>query len=182
MPYSSESERIKVSEMRRATLLLVIPLLLLSGWSNVLAATLCPHMMHDHSCCPAGKHSDSSHEQIVAAHDEMAMSEMGEMGDMGGMEMTPAPVKPSEDVVNNAISQPINQCAHCLSHSAPTTTTSIIGSVNQAKRDGEAPALQVLNQFVPKLQPAVLLISARQHAPPGVHLTPRHILIGVFRI
>lgn len=139
----------------------IIFVLFVSGWGRVLAATLCPHMAQDHSCCHALMAGSGSHEA------------------MGDMQMMPA--APSPEPGTGTLGQPVEACAHCIGHSGIPATPVAAHEANQAKRipDVDAPlALMPLALSAPSF---ILAISSRQGSPPGV-TGSRHVLISIFRI
>jgi hypothetical protein len=160
--------------MRRFLLTASVLLLFVSGWSQVLAASLCSHTPGAHACC---RTKDAGHEHGQASsHHEMAMD------GMEGMEMPAEEVAPADNK-SNAISvgQPVADCAHCLGHSQTQTVPVASITSDQSGRGNEPLAPPVTGLLSPLASAFAPPITSRQHAPPGT-VTSRHVLISVFRI
>src|SRR5207248_3812591 len=156
--------------MRRVTSFIGLTLLalLVSGWGNVLAATLCPKMQVA-SCCLTKTTHDSA-----SQHEAMAMDGMS----MDGMAMMPA-----AEVEANSMGQPAASCAHCLSSpDLPFKSVVTVNSVRESERNLSAPiAASVLRSLAAFSSSFAPPISSRQHAPPGSS-TSLHVFISVFLI
>ncbi len=150
--------------------------LLAGAWGNVLAASLCPRMAQDHSCCPA--------KAMQHAHDAMDGMQMDEM-QMSDMQMPSAMEQETEANVVRQVDvvagQPGVGCGHCLSHSQLPTKLPTLREAEQV-RCGEdlAAPLALVNSVSPSTL-FVTPVHSKQHAPPGA-TTSRHVLISVFRI
>ena len=154
--------------MKRLYHIGVITLLLAVNWGAVLAAAPCPRAQ-GHACCHA-KSLAHGH-GMSPAHDGMAV---------GGMEGMAAL---SDDGGNGeALDQPLESCAHCMSHSGfPVTAVVASGAQGQSGRELSAappPTLKTSAAHPSSFAPPVV---SRQHAPPGASHS-RHLLIGVFLI
>jgi hypothetical protein len=156
--------------MRRLLPIIGVLLLCASGWSQVFAAALCPHVLGAHACCFA--------QQATHHHDHAApQAEMP----MDGMEMRPT-AAPTDEVSANSLGQPEADCAHCMGHSQLPAATTVASATVQPKRSVEADAPLVAPLFAPPALALTSLISQRPHAPPGAVGSARHVLINVFRI
>ena len=156
--------------MKRLLLISVISLLLVSGWSHVLAAALCPQMQVKASCpMQMMDHSSSSHETLAT----------GAMGAMVEMPMTETRVSTAEV---NALDPPMGSCPHCFSKSEyPTRTGVAVKGVDQGKRNLRVIHQQALAPIAFQTRMHAAPILSRQHAPPRAP-TARHVLISVFLI
>lgn len=171
----------------------VLVALLLSSWSNVIAAAFCPRYFSNRDCCVK---QPSLKPGPVDTH----LSCHHEMPDMPGMQMDDTPMETDDtrdsksDYINQALPQstfesstdqvafdlPIEQCAHCWSHSQPTSGSVTVAGADLAKRlvetDSPSGSLSVTS-----LSTFPMFIAPSEHGPPGISL-PRHVLINVFRI
>ena len=158
--------------MRRLLHIIGVLLLCASGWSQVFAAALCPHVWGAHACCFA-RGAAHRHEH-AAPHASVAM---------GGMEMhTPAATATSDGESANSPGQSEPDCVHCAGHSQLPAATTVAGAPEQPKRSVAADAPPVAALFAPPALALTALISQRPHAPPGADGSARHVLINVFRI
>jgi hypothetical protein len=157
--------------MKRFLLIAVALLLSVSGWSEVLAAALCPHMQASHACCVAKASGTHQHGQVMAHHDGM----------MEGMEMT-MPATPAIVKDAQVITEPVGSCGHCMSQSGPPARSVIVKRADvQTKKELRAAPTQTLGLSSPLSASSTSLITSRQNAPPGEQIS-RHALINVFRI
>jgi hypothetical protein len=159
--------------MRRFLLTASVLLLFVSGWSQVLAASLCSHTPGAHACCRT-KGAGHEHGQ-ASSHQGMVMD---------GIESMEMPFEDAAPATNeSAISfgQPIADCAHCLGHSQPQTVPVASITSDQSGRVKEPLSPPVAVAPVPLASAFAPPVTTRQHAPPGA-LTARHVLISVFRI
>ncbi|MFN2455358.1 MAG: hypothetical protein ABR577_14175 [Pyrinomonadaceae bacterium] len=138
----------------------------MSAWGSVLAATLCPHMAQDHSCCHA-----------MMNHGDMSSQGMGEM------QMATPVSRPNADRDNaETLGQPAEECAHCLGHTGlPLAPAAAFSASVQTKRNTNALAPQAANSLVTLVAPFTATVTAKQNAPP-VASSPRYVLLSVFRI
>src|SRR5258708_4209909 len=90
------------------TLALLSALVLMSLWSNAMAAVFCPHLSGSADCClmqtlHPHSHVSVSDAQVSMAHmDHMQMSDMQDMSaDMSEMQMDNATSQPENDSINN---------------------------------------------------------------------------------
>lgn len=146
--------------------------LLWGAWGNVLAATMCPRMTQDHTCCRARV----AHQH--AAQHELADMQMGDM-QMAHTETEPVAEQPPDA---NSFSQPVEPCEHCLSHSQGTTMPATLREAEQSKRSADVTPTLSHATTVTVPAPPARTITAREHAPPGAASSGRHVLISVFRI
>lgn len=165
--------------MKRLLLSAIILLLLVSGWSHVLAAALCPHVKMAQVCCPVKETASHDH-GMSTAHEAMPMD------GMEGMEMqTPAatPVAETSTTKESAdsLSQPVEDCSHCMGHSQLPTTPVAVSTTDQSSRSAEQAAPPATSLITPTIPTLAALVSSRPHGPPGASTT-LHVLISVFRI
>lgn len=164
--------------------------LLLSAWSNVIAACFCPQysMDHDHRLTQhfhmplVQQESSCIHEMSDMKMDAVRMDDVeterqvlsAPLGNwINGMQPT------AQDFIDPAVLEsPGERCAHCRMFS--TSTSLILAAVNPANHLLETDAPLVKLQVVQSLPPVISIIPS-DHGPPG-NLFPRHILISVFRI
>jgi hypothetical protein len=154
--------------MRRFTSFFGVMLLalLVSGWGNVLAATLCPHAMGAQANVEkAAMHQHHSSEQ-----------------EMGGMQMPQTGEAVHCDSKVAAFDQPAGICTHCLGQNdSPATSSSLQRELTLKKRDtgtivkpeaiaAISPSIVHTQQFLPT-----------QNAPPGSS-NRKHLLLSVFLI
>jgi hypothetical protein len=142
--------------------------LLASAWGNVLAAAMCPHSAQSsQACCHArAAHHPSSHEGMEAM-------------EMGDVKMEPAA---EQATPASAFGQLAGACAHCMSHSQPSTLPATLREAGQSKRGSETATPLIAAETVLRTALLVQKIPAREHAPPGAARFARHVLISVFRI
>jgi hypothetical protein len=142
--------------------------LLASAWGNVLAAALCPHSAQQ---TPACCHARAAHHP--SAHEGMEAMEMGDMKmEPAAEEATPA----------RAFGQLAGACAHCMSHSQPSTLPATLREAGQSRRGSETAMPLITAETVLRTALLVQKVPAREHAPPGAARSARHVLISVFRI
>ena len=159
--------------MRRFLLTASVLLLFLSGWSQVLAASLCSHTRGAQACCLMKKAGHAG----ASSHHGMAMDGMESM-EMPSGEAVPAHSNESA----GWFSQRLEDCAHCLGHSQSQTVpvASIITS-DQSGRGGETLAPPATIMLASLAAAFATPVTSRQHAPPCATKS-RHVLISVFRI
>jgi hypothetical protein len=190
--------------MKRFLLFNLALLLIMSSFGHVFAAAFCPRAS-GHKCCFAKTvthtHSSSSCHESMDMHDmhldamnmkDMAMADASmdhlAMNDMviGAVTIDiSAPVSPpgfSDQVVANGFDQPIESCAHCVSHSGVANgPVSFVSASGQSGKDVGFDLVPVSRFLV---RPPLTIAQGglpREHAPPGTN-APRHILISVFLI
>ena len=178
-------------QKRSLSIVLLVVAFLFSAWGNVLAATFCPRYLANRHCCV--KHVVSQPKQVESqssCHPEMAGMEMGNLeketetsSDFkadNSAQSSETKLKFESSSEQVALDLPIEQCAHCWSHSQPTSGTSFIAAVDPSRRlveTNSSPAeLAVVSHSVSPIS-----ITPTEHGPPGVSL-PRQVLINVFRI
>lgn len=156
--------------MKRLSIITLIFLLFLCGWSGVLASTFCPHIGAEHACCLMNKdaHDSASH------HSEMAMDGMK-------MELSPSSAAAENEIVNT-VRQDLKTCEHCAGSpqrgTAPLITT---GTFEPSRRIAMQASLLVSALHVSLASTFAPQVLFRQSAPPGPTYS-RHVLINVFRI
>jgi hypothetical protein len=157
--------------MRRFLLTASVLLLFVSGWSQVLAASLCSHTSGAHGCCitkEAGRGQAASHQGMA-------------MDGMESMEMPSEEAAPAGNARGGSFGQPVEDCAHCIGHSQSQTVPLARIASDQSRRGNERLAPQVEVVLAPLASAFAPTVTSRQHAPPGA-VTSRHVLISVFRI
>jgi hypothetical protein len=148
-----------------ATSVLAVALLFNQG-SNLLIASLCPHLTSGLASC------ETQVSQPAVSHEHM--------GHMQMQSMEPEP-RIEQNTGGNALGQPMGECTHCAVHSRTTSNAVSLRGAEAAKRsiDLSIP-LTCWSVLAIAASPAATLIS-RAHGPPG-YQCPRHILINTFRI
>jgi hypothetical protein len=141
-----------------------------SQGGSFLIAALCPHLRSGTPSCEAQpsparmSHEDMSHEH---------------MGHGGHLEMEHGRVSIG-DPNAIALGQPIGTCSHCTVHSRTTANTAYLREREPAK-----PKVDIHIPHQSRVSPVMIfpltMLTPRAHGPPG-ELTPRHILISIFRI
>jgi hypothetical protein len=174
---------------KRVILTSSILLAFLAGaWGNVLAASFCPRIGLAHACCLKHySHPSQSRENHAIHH-----MDMGQMPDMP-MEMPaeptqetspqqqPEPLAQMDRIATTAAWDPIFEtCSHCLNHSQLPFSTATLRETESTKRSTDAGAPRLVPGAPLATLPG-LIFDPRDHAPPGA-LSPRHLLINVFRI
>lgn len=157
--------------MKRFLLIAGILLLFVSGWTHVLAASLCSHTQGAHACCLTKK---AGHEE-VSSHHEMAMQ------GMEGMEIPSQEAAPASDESALSLGKPVEECAHCLGHSQSQTVPVASITSGQSGQGDRTLATPLTRLLTPLTSAFVSPITSRQHAPPGTTAS-RHVLINIFRI
>ena len=158
--------------MRRFLLTASVLLLFVSGWSQLLAASLCSHTPGAHACC---RMKDAGHGQ-ASSHQGMAMD------GMDGMEMPAEDAAPASNESASSIGQPVEDCANCCIRDSQSQTAPIASiTSDQSRRGNETLAPHVSVDATPLASAFATSVTSRQHAPPGA-VTSRHVLIKVFRI
>jgi hypothetical protein len=140
--------------------------LLFSQEATVLIAMLCPHLRSPGaSCFTEMPESATSHEH------------------MDHMEMDPGEGEPIADqnVQGIALDQPVKTCPHCALHWRSSSNLFSLRETETAKRTNNVCVPSIVSSVVSVPQFLVAKLTARAHGPPG-ELTPRHILINIFRI
>lgn len=165
--------------MRQPFLIALALLIGMSSLGHVFAAAFCPRM-RGHECCLA---KTASHQRVSGCtHEAMAMDEMV-MDDMATVDKSTLsfPTASENEVLANEFGQPVESCAHCLSHSGLSNAPASFVNVPDQSNKTVSLALPVPAFLVPP--PMTLAQSGlpRQHAPPGTSAS-RHLLISVFLI
>jgi hypothetical protein len=181
---------------RSVSILLLVVALLLSAWGNVIAAAFCPRYAFNLECCL--KHSAARAKKVEhksSCQHEMTDMEMDDMRmDNMQMERKDPSESAADSIVENspieftaenssdqlAFDLPMEACAHCWSHSQPTSGAVASVAVDPSKRlvETDAPPAN-LAVALPSGFPAT--ITPPEHGPPGNSFR-RHVLISVFRI
>ena len=177
-------------QKRSSSIVLLLVAFLFSSWSNVIAAGSCPRYLSNRDCCV--KHVASQPKQVEnkSCRHETAAIEMADMQ----METDASSDSKSDSITHSsqvqptfesstdqvAFDLPFEQCAHCWSHSQPTSGSVSTVAVDPSKRlfGIDSPSAD-LTFSSPSAFP--IFITPSEHGPPGTAL-PRHILINVFRI
>lgn len=161
--------------MKRFLLGITLLMLLVSGWSQVLAAAFCPHVMMVQDCSPSRRAASHAH-GTNSSHEAMQMD---------GMEMpapaTPVAADPTSSEIAHAFGQPVEDCSHCAGHSQLPTALFAVGTADQSSRNADVAAPPVTQLFAPPVPAFASLVTSRPHGPPGTS-TSRLVLIGIFRI
>jgi hypothetical protein len=148
-----------------ATTVLTVALLF-SQVSNLLIASLCPHLRSGLASCemqvmqPTVSHEHMGHEQMESIETESTSEQNAD-----------------EDVLG----QPTGKCPHCVLHSRTTTNAVSLKESEVAKRSSDAIVYSTSSSVAHVIASPLAVPSSRAHGPPGDN-TPRHILINIFRI
>jgi hypothetical protein len=170
---------------RSLSIVFVAVALLFSAWSNVIAAAFCPRFALNRDCCL--KHAVQQAKQVrhdPSCHHEMAGMDMDDMQMESPLDtnaqnsaVDPTSESSSEQV---ALETPIEQCAHCCTHSQTTSGIVSVVAIDPSKRLVETNSLPA--GFAIGLTASLAdLIVPSEHSPPGPS-SPRHVIINVFRI
>ena len=164
--------------MRRRNFFISLPLLCalaLSGWSGVLAATLCPYATRAASASVKTDAHSSCHAQSGGM---VAQNHNARHQAMGDMEATTR----TEGKSPAAAAQAVESCRPCcISHgNLPTAPAGVRDSQPQNGRETKHTASQEVKTMVFPLRFAPAVVST-QGSPPG-QLSRRHILLNVFII
>jgi hypothetical protein len=174
----------------RQPFLIALALLLgMSSMGHVFAAAFCPRLQ-GRDCCLAKTatytHKTSCHEDPAidgAPADHMNMDGMA-MGESRTDDISAPPVISNHyaGTLADALEQPVEPCAHCLSHSSvPNAPLSSVNAPDESRKAVDSIPLPS-SRF---LSPSAIAVASnglpREHAPPGTG-APRHILNSVFLI
>lgn len=163
--------------MKRLLLIGVLFMLLVVGWSGVLAAALCSHpedtspvIAEGHACCRVETAQQADAHCPASPHEAM-----------GDMEMTPLILTAARHTDAHG-PEPLASCPHCVGKSGlPITPVLAANSADQSKRDTGAAVSHVFKPLVPRGAAFTPPVTARQGAPPGASVR-RHVLLSVFLI
>ena len=145
---------------RFLTTALVAVAFLFSQEGNFLIASLCPHFWSGPASC----------EMQVDSHEHMGHDHMESME-----------IESTQEAHGNALDRPAEPCKHCAVHSQLAADPSALRVSEAAKRSSHL-NLPFINSGIVSVPTSFVTIpSARAHGPPG-EITPRHILINIFRI
>jgi hypothetical protein len=160
---------------RAVSIFLITAAFLLSSWSNVIAASFCPHYsVRDFAIKqPVEQNSPAD---SAPCHHEMAQMDMdGESQSKTHASTTDTP-RPAPAVLE----LPNEPCGHCWMHSQPSSGNGTVVAPSSLSQSAAVDA--------PPLDTAIALpltfiipITPVEHGPPGIS-RPRHVLINVFRI
>lgn len=156
---------------RSYPIFLITLVFLLSTWSNVIAASYCPHYLaRDVSAKQRVK--PNSPVKSEACHHEMAQMDMDDE----------AETSTAADQLNPAQAVwelPDVPCGHCWMHSQPASGNSTVAAPGPSSESlaANAPVDAMIALPLTFINP----ITPVEHGPPGNSL-PRHVLINVFRI
>jgi len=189
-------------EMRKRFFPTSLALLLVVGsLGHVFAAAFCPHRP-GHDCCPtttAGAQLDTQTQQLMqgmAMHTVANESMPMDSGDMPGMTISDPRIANSSFAISKGtqlptsaelfavdkLELPMDDCAHCMSHSgiqnAPVSSASVPNLSNKDLCSVPSPVLRF------PARPAMTLTQIGlpgKHAPPK-SMAAKHILLNVFLI
>ena len=148
--------------------------LLISAWSNVIAACLCPRYSMDHRSHVTRHSHISSVQQESSCNHELTETKIDGIS-VDDVETT------SQDSSNHTfVSLPGEQCTHCLMYSQPASGTATLVAVNPTNRLIETDVPLIKFEATLPLSSAIFT-DPLEHGPPG-NLFPRHVLLSVFRI
>lgn len=173
--------------MKRRSLLVVFVAgaLLFSAWGNVIATAFCPRLALNRDCCleHAAQQAKQVKQQSSCQH-EMAGMDMDDMQMESPSDTSTqnSPLEPTSESSSEqvALEMPIEQCAHCCTHSQTTSGIVSVVAIDPSKGLVEANSLPA--SFSIDLTRAFAdLIVPSEHGPPNSS-SPRHVIINVFRI
>ncbi len=133
---------------------------------NFLIASFCPHLGSGLASCemqvmqPAASGEHMGHRQMESMESEST---------------------PEQNAGGNALGKPTEPCRHCAVHSRSTPDASLLREIEAEKRSGHLNLPLIVTRVFSVPTSFEPILSARAHGPPG-ELTPRHILINIFRI
>jgi hypothetical protein len=165
--------------MRLSTILLLTAFVL-SSWSNVIAASFCPHYSaRDFSV-------KQTVEQNSPVKSEPCHHQMAQM-DMDGESMEIDSDSRSESQISTnapnpapaVLELPNEPCGNCWMHSQPSSGNGTVVAQGPLSQTVEADAPVAAAIALPLA--CIISITPFEHGPPG-HSLPRHVLINVFRI
>jgi hypothetical protein len=146
--------------------------LVFSQGGSFLVAAFCPHLRSGMESCNPHVADPAESQHAAMSHHEMGNTQMESMEH--------APLS-NADPGGFALRQPIRPCAHCAVHSQTTSNAISLRDTEAAKRVSKLTIpLTVWRVVSPAISP-VRAVTSSAHGPPG-ELTPRHILINIFRI
>ena len=173
---------------RPLLIMLLIIAFLLSAWSNVIGASFCPRYGSNGLCSSKHVVSKPRADHQLSCHHEMADMEMDDMrmetetssgsNNDSSAQTYSAELGSSSDQV--ALDLPVEECPHCWSHSQPTSGSASLVTTDSSKQSVVTNLPRADLSFA---SPSTSLNSFKpsEHGPPG-NSSPRHVLIGVFRI
>ena len=188
----------------KSLLAVLSTIVLLSMWSNVLAATLCPHRRGNSDCCwmrEVNNLSPAGLRGIHMAHLQMSDTDMSDMQmdgiDMPDMQMSGMAMSHSEisdrrvdevtgesgpylQATGDTVTQPAQSCSHCILHSQSGATLPL-RVVAPGSYTHEVIATEGSSEIVDPVLSLVSRLDLHDHGPPGIS-GPRYVLINVFRI
>src|SRR5258708_5462360 len=169
---------------RSLSLIFVLTPLLFSAWRNVIAAAFCPRFALNRDCCfKRGTQQAEAVKHASSCHHEMARMEMDNMQmktDVDSAQNSPVEFASEASSEEVALDLPIEPCAHCLSHSQPTSGAVSVAAFDPSKRVVETNSVPanfangLTSAFADRIVPS-------EHGPPGPS-PARHLIINVFRI
>jgi hypothetical protein len=153
-------------------------LLFLSGaWGQALAAAFCSGSGRLPDCCVFQARSLEDHHN----HNGPAQHDAAMVG-MADIDQPAASSGTGENEDSPAVRLPAQPCNHCISHSEQQFSSFLTISTSDGPRRSASALLPVtIFAFAPTSPSVYLLVSNRQHAPPGGS-PPLYLLISVFRI
>jgi hypothetical protein len=158
---------------RRSFPIFLIAAFLLSSWSNVIAASFCPHYSAGNFSVKQTVAQNSPIESEPCHH---GMARMDGESDITTNASTADTSNPAPAVLE----LPNQPCGNCWMHSQPSSGNGTVVALGPLSQSVEADA--------PPVDAAIALpltfiapITPFEHGPPG-HSLSRHVLINVFRI
>ena len=188
-----------MTRIRKKLFALLIGVILLSMWSNAIAAMFCPHMSGNHDRCLmqlSHEHDDSQTEtsQMQMTH-EMCDADISSMvmGEMDTDALTASLPKSTDDVVNNGAMQvraneqlnaeaftlPSEPCSHCMMHSRSRANFPV--NIAQNNPSYQVVAAEVATGMLKSVPPSLTFVELHDHSPPGSSAA-LYVLGSAFRI
>ena len=176
--------------VRQPFLIALVLLIGMSSLGHVFAAAFCPRVW-GHECCLAktARHprvSGCTHEAMAMdgmVMDDVSMDDM-KMDDIATVDKSTSsfPAASENEVLANEVEQPVESCAHCLSHSGLSNAPiSFVSVQDESRKAVDSVPLPVSSCLAFSMTTVKQNGSPREHSPPGTR-APRHILISVFLI
>jgi hypothetical protein len=151
---------------------------------NVLAAAFCPRAGSARACClkqhPHLSQSRESHGVHQMAMGQMQMEMPAEAEEITTRQQSEPVAEVDDNAVAIGLGQPLEPCSHCLNHSQLPLDSGTLRETEVAQWRAGTIASALAPQTTLVTLPG-LIFDPRDHAPPGI-LSPRHLLISVFRI
>ena len=184
---------------------LLIGVILLSMWSNAIAAVFCPHMSGNHDGCLmqlSHEHGPNPVDDSQAQASQMQMTHTMcdtdissmVMGEMDTDASTASLPKSTDDLANNGAMQvmateqlsaeaftlPYEPCSHCMMHSRSRAIFPV-SIPDQNNPSYQVVAADVATGMLKSVPPSLTFVELHDHSPPGSSAA-LYVLVSAFRI